>query len=149
MRITFSPQHPRCMRANLSTPEALSYSQNLSRICASTVPLAIFSAPNSIVSPPMLPKILWRSVSGIHITHHKPTEMIISIQPGSTIDSKNPQSLSSTSPNTESEKKKQQKDQRKAHYASLSGNGTSNGENISAFIETMRSCCRNGKRRLT
>lgn len=30
---------------------------------------------------------------------------------------------------------KQQKSQRKAHYASLSGNGTSNGENISAFIE--------------
>ena len=30
---------------------------------------------------------------------------------------------------------KQQKAQRKAHYASLSGNGTSNGENISAFIE--------------
>ena len=30
---------------------------------------------------------------------------------------------------------KQQKDQRKAHYASLSGNGKSNGENISAFIE--------------
>ena len=30
---------------------------------------------------------------------------------------------------------KQQKDQRKAHYASLPGNGKSNGENISAFIE--------------
>ena len=74
-----------------------------SRICASTVPLAICSAPNSIVSPPMLQKILWRSVLGIHITHHRHTEMIISIQPGSTIDSKNPQSLSSTSPNTESE----------------------------------------------
>ena len=35
-----------------------------------------------------------------------------------------------------SEKKKKEKTERKAHYASLSFNGTSDGENISAFIET-------------
>ena len=34
-----------------------------------------------------------------------------------------------------SEQEKQQKAKRKAHYASQSGNGTGNGENISAFIE--------------
>ena len=34
-----------------------------------------------------------------------------------------------------SEKKKKEKTERKAHYASQSGNGTSEGENISAFIE--------------
>ena len=35
-----------------------------------------------------------------------------------------------------SEKKKKEKTERKAHYASQSFNGTSDGENISAFIET-------------
>ena len=35
-----------------------------------------------------------------------------------------------------SEQEKHQKAKRKAHYASQSGDGTSNGENISAFIET-------------
>ena len=34
-----------------------------------------------------------------------------------------------------SEKKKKEKTERKAHYASQSFNGTSDGENISAFIE--------------
>ena len=60
--------------------------------------------------------------------------MIISIQPGSTIDSKNPQSLSSTSPNTESESNSRKINAKRIMQA-YPGIGKSNGENISAFIE--------------